>query len=264
MPKRYHWLKLKEDFFDAEEIRLIEEMDNGKDYVIFLLKLRLKSINTNGYLYFKNLMPYDDKMLATITNTNIDIVRSALKVFTELGMISKKENGEIYMEQIQDLIGNEGESAERMRRLRERERMKSLPPASQCDGDVQKSDIDIDIDIDIEKDIDKEKDKKIRQVMDAYNHIFKDLWSKALKLTKERRAHISQRLNTFTVDELITAIKNVRDSEFHCGKNDRNWKATPEFIFRNDTQVDKWLAERKEGQSEDRPFKYLLQRDEDL
>ena len=42
--KKYFWLKLKNNFFDREEIKLIEAMINGKDYIIFYMKMILKSI----------------------------------------------------------------------------------------------------------------------------------------------------------------------------------------------------------------------------
>ena len=37
--KRYYWLKLKRDFFKRHDIRIIEDMPNGKDY---------ESINTRN------------------------------------------------------------------------------------------------------------------------------------------------------------------------------------------------------------------------
>ena len=40
--KRYYWLKLKENFFDDETIRYIEEQDNGIQYSNIYLKLSLK------------------------------------------------------------------------------------------------------------------------------------------------------------------------------------------------------------------------------
>lgn len=107
MAKKFYWLKLKDDFFDTEEIKLIENMENGKDYIIFLLKLRLKSINSEGLLNFKGIMPYNEKMLSTITNTNIDIVKSALEILQKLKLISIFDDGTIYMEQIKELIGSE-------------------------------------------------------------------------------------------------------------------------------------------------------------
>ena len=37
--KKYYWLKLKKDFFKRHDIQIIENMPNGKDYVLFYLKL---------------------------------------------------------------------------------------------------------------------------------------------------------------------------------------------------------------------------------
>ena len=39
--KRYYWLKLKRDFFKRHDIRIIESQENGKDYVLFYLKMLL-------------------------------------------------------------------------------------------------------------------------------------------------------------------------------------------------------------------------------
>jgi len=43
-------LKLRNDFFYRKEIRLIESMPNGKEYIVFYLKLLLISIENNGKL----------------------------------------------------------------------------------------------------------------------------------------------------------------------------------------------------------------------
>ena len=43
--KKYYWLKLKRDFFKRHDIRIIEEMPNGKDYILFYNKLLLESID---------------------------------------------------------------------------------------------------------------------------------------------------------------------------------------------------------------------------
>ena len=81
MIKKYFWLKLKNDFFDREEIKLIEAMPNGKDYIIFYMKLLLKSIENNGKLFFRNTIPYSAEMLANVTNTNIDTVKVSVDIF---------------------------------------------------------------------------------------------------------------------------------------------------------------------------------------
>ena len=48
--KRYYWLKLKQDFFDNDAIKIIESMENGKDYIILLLKMKLRALKSDGYL----------------------------------------------------------------------------------------------------------------------------------------------------------------------------------------------------------------------
>jgi len=81
MSKRYYWLKLKHDFFEQQEVRIIEQMPGGKDYVLFYLKLLCKSVTTEGKLRFNEQIPYDEEMLSVITNTDAQIVHEAVKVF---------------------------------------------------------------------------------------------------------------------------------------------------------------------------------------
>ena len=144
--KKFYWLKLKRDFFKRHDIRIIEEMPNGKDYVLFYLKLLLESIDHEGSLRFSDTIPYNEQMLSVVTNTNVDIVRSAMKLFVDLQLIEIFDDQTIFMGEVEKLIGSESESAERMRRLRQNQR------ASLCDGDVRNSDIEIEK----EKEIDKE------------------------------------------------------------------------------------------------------------
>ena len=86
MSKKYYWLKLDRNFFKRHDIRIIEDMPNGKEYVLFFMKLLVESIDHEGSLRFNDLIPYNDQMLSTITNTNIDIVRSAIKLFQLLSL----------------------------------------------------------------------------------------------------------------------------------------------------------------------------------
>ena len=121
--KRYYWLKLKKDFFKRHDIKIIEEMDNGKDYILFYLKLLCESVDHEGSLRFSDAIPYSEKMLATITNTNIDIVRNAMRVFTELQMVEILDDATIFMSEVNKMIGSECDSAQRVRNLREKNRL---------------------------------------------------------------------------------------------------------------------------------------------
>ena len=113
--KKYYWLKLKRDFFKRHDIRIIEEMPNGKDYILFYLKLLLESIDHEGNLRFSDAIPYNEQMLSVVTNTNVDIVKAAMDLFISLGMIEVFDDQTIYMNEVEKLIGSETASAERKR-----------------------------------------------------------------------------------------------------------------------------------------------------
>ena len=149
--KRYYWLKLKEDFFKRHDIRIIEAMPNGKDYIIFYLKLLCESCGREGRLRFNHEIPYNEEMLATITNTNVDVVRSAVKIFTSLQMMEVLDDGTYFLTKVQSMIGSETGAANRKRAYRNK--LLIGTSSGQCPLDIEK-----DIDIDIEKD--KEGNKK--------------------------------------------------------------------------------------------------------
>lgn len=161
----YYWLRLKRDFFKRHDIRVVEEMENGKDYILFYLKLLCESVDHEGYLRFSDEIPYNEKMLSTITNTNIDIVRVAIKVFSELGMMDIMDDGTYYMSGVERMIGiaEQDEHTRESTRLRVqayRERKKQSEALTKrysnvtCNGDI-------DIELDIE--LDKESDKNIKE-----------------------------------------------------------------------------------------------------
>ena len=159
MNKKYYWLKLKEDFFEEDTISWIEEQENGIYYINFYLKLCLKSLKSDGIL-IRNvgnmLVPYDAKQLSKITNTDVDTVRVAMELFKNIGLIEILESGEIYLNQLQNMVGSETNKAQLMRDKRQRDKekgnnvTKALP---NCYTEIEKEK-------EIEKEIDKEKDKK--------------------------------------------------------------------------------------------------------
>ena len=69
--RKFYWLKLKHDFFKRHDIRILEEMENGKDYILFYLKLLLESISHEGQLRFSETIPYNEKMLSVINDLSV-------------------------------------------------------------------------------------------------------------------------------------------------------------------------------------------------
>jgi predicted phage replisome organizer len=151
--EKFYWLKLKRDFFKRHDIKVVESMDNGKEYILFYMKLLLESVDHNGNLRFNETIPYNEKMLATITDTNIDIVRNAMKIFTELKLIDIMDDSTIYMNEVNNMIGIQTYGAERKQLQRQNNNVNLL---SGHKGDICPPDIDKEIELDKEIEIKKE------------------------------------------------------------------------------------------------------------
>lgn len=160
--KKYFWLKLKRDFFKRHDIRIVEAMPNGKDYILFYLKLLLESVDHNGALRFSDTVPYNADMLAIITNTNVDIVRAAMKVFEQLQMIEILDDETIYMLETEKMIGSETAAAERKRRQRAAEN--TAKPASLTPTCDNVTDTSQNSHIELEKEKEKEKEKEEKNI----------------------------------------------------------------------------------------------------
>lgn len=123
----FYWLQLREDFFDEEAISWLEEQPNGKDYCLFYLKLCLKSLKTNGIMIRQVgqiYVPYDANKLAEITRTDVDTVVVSLELLKQIGLIKILDNGEIYLPNVENMIGSKSVGAfkrEQQRRLQGRQ-----------------------------------------------------------------------------------------------------------------------------------------------
>jgi predicted phage replisome organizer len=84
--KKYYYMRLKEDFFDSDEIKIIESQPNGYMYSNILLKLYLKSLKRTGKLMVTDLIPYTLESLSKVLGHNIDTVRNAIAIFKEAGI----------------------------------------------------------------------------------------------------------------------------------------------------------------------------------
>lgn len=152
---KFYWLQLKEDFFDDDAIEWLEEQKNGKEYSLFYLKLCLKSLKTNGVLIRKvgdMLVPYDAKKLAEITKTNIDTVVIAMKLLEQIGLIKILENGEIYIEQLENMIGSQSIGAFKKQQQRRIGRTNVPSMSANCPIEKEKE-------IELEKDISNSNNK---------------------------------------------------------------------------------------------------------
>ena len=95
--KKYYYLRLKDNFFDSDELKILESMKDGYLYSNILLKLYLRSLKNDGKLVVNERIPYSADMLASVTGHQVGTIKQALSVFKDLGLIDVLDNGEIYM-----------------------------------------------------------------------------------------------------------------------------------------------------------------------
>ena len=201
--KKYYWLKLKRDFFKRHDIQIIEDMPNGKDYILFYLKLLAESVDHNGNLRFSDEIPYNEQMLSTITRTNVDIVRSAIKMFESLGMLEIMDDGTYFMKEVQKMLGSETYWAEQKRL----QRSKQLS-IGQCPTSPSKS---IEKEKDIDKDIDKEKNTKKEKKFSIEDEFENPEVLASLNEFIKMRKLIKKPLTDFALHKICNKLKKFSD-----------------------------------------------------
>ena len=118
--QKYYYLKLVDNFFDRDEMIILESMPDGYLYSNILLKLYLRSLKNTGKLMFNDRIPYNSTMLANVTRHPVAVVEKAIDIFRQLGLVEILDNGAIYMLDIQNFIGKSSTEADRKRNYRRR------------------------------------------------------------------------------------------------------------------------------------------------
>ena len=139
--KKYFYLKLKDSFFSSEEMLVLESVPDGMIYQNIYLRMCLLSLKSEGALTFKDMLPYDLKMLSSVLRVDIAQMKMALELFEQLGLVTKTDNEVLFMSDIQALIGQSSTEAERIARYRKRiaesNNVTEMLPDTECTKSVQ-------------------------------------------------------------------------------------------------------------------------------
>ncbi|MDR2278589.1 MAG: phage replisome organizer N-terminal domain-containing protein [Vagococcus sp.] len=139
--KRYYWLQLKTDFFDQKEIKLLRKIAGGDTYTVIYLKMLLASLKDDGKLYFESIGDNFAEEISLLIDEEPENVAITLNFLETKQLIEVIEDDEYFLNRVPEMVGSESYSAERMRRLRAKEKQKELQSddeTSQCDSDVTK------------------------------------------------------------------------------------------------------------------------------
>lgn len=157
-PKRYFWLKLHKDFFQRKEIKRLRKIAGGDTYTIIYLKMLLRSIMSDGKLYFDGLEDDFASELALDLDEKEENVQITIQYLLKSGLLEMRSDEEYYLPDTKDSTGCETAVASRVRKHRERKK------ALQCNADVTQvkrlCNGEIEKELEIDKEIDKEIDNK--------------------------------------------------------------------------------------------------------
>ena len=156
--KKYYYLKLKDNFFDSDEMIVLESAPDGYLYSNILLKIYLRSLKNDGKLMFNDFIPYDSFILSKIVRHPVGVVEKAINTFKQLGLIDIMDNGAIYITNIQSFIGQSSTEADRKRIYRDRiesEKQSTLLIEDKC-PDKRTPEIELEKELELDTELDKE------------------------------------------------------------------------------------------------------------
>ena len=242
--RKFYWIKLKKDFMSSDAVDFLMSQKNGAEYVVLYQMLCLMTVKTNGKLerqLNEVIIPYDvEKIQRDTKYFNIDTVRTALNLYTNLGLIYKDDNGCLSIADYENLVGSESGSAERVRRFRNLKALhcnSEVTEKKQLCNELSNTEIEIDKEIDKDKDIDRlfidknskdirsssNEEKELNEPCDAVAH------KKTKKFVKPTIEEIEKFAHEYNLRNLDAQYfyDYYESNGWMVGKNHmKDWKAT--------------------------------------
>nr|DAO85270.1 MAG TPA: replisome organizer protein [Caudoviricetes sp.] len=245
---RNYWLRLKKDFFSQPKMRKLRRIAGGDTYTIIYLKMELLSINDEGHLYFEGIEENFVEEIALKIDEDPENVQVTISYLLHQGLLEQEDENTFLLPEVLGCIGSEVDSAERVRRYRERK-------ALQCNGEVLLGNVSVTAS-NTEIDRDKEKNNKsniksnkdtskstvtdepkekipYQAILDAYTSTCKSL-QRCTILSDKRKSAIKARFASgYTLEDFETVFKKAENSKFLKGGNDRDWRASFDWLIKD-------------------------------
>ena len=260
MGKRYYWLKLKDDFFVDKRVKKLRKIAGGDTYTIIYLKMMLSTLNNDGVIEYEGVEESLAEELALALDEDADNVQITLEFLLKTGLLVDLGNSKFEMPVAKECMGSETSGAQRVRDYRERQK------ALQCNTDVT----EVKHLCNVEKEKEKEKDKReninYQEIADMYNDTCVS-FPRLTTLSEARKKAIRARLNNYSVDDFETLFKKAEASKFLKGGNDRNWRATFDWLIKDSNMakvLDGNYDDKKNAPVKNNSFNNFQQNDYDF
>lgn len=240
--KRYFWLKLYDDFFTSKRIKKLRSIAGGDTYTIIYLKMQLKALKTEGYLYFDGVMSDFAEELALDLDENADDVRVTIQFLLGVGLLETNNEDAYKLTYMDKLIGSENASAQRVRDHRAKQK------ALHCNTDVTEVKRSCNAEIDIEIELEKDKEhipapKEPKHSFGEYGHV---------KLKDSEYAKLIEKYGKGKADEYIQFLDEYIER--------KGYKAKSHYLCIGNWVVDA-VAERERKKKPEGKYGSMMQND---
>lgn len=221
--KKFFWIKLRPDFFNDPYIKLLRRMAGGDTYTIIYLKMLVISAPTNGMIYFQGAGSDIAEELAIVLDENIEDVRALLAYLEAKNLITHPEiTQDLFLVASADLTGSEVDSAQRVRKFRERQKQKALQSNADVTNGNDKLEIEKEKEIDKELEKEPETDTPYRRLVAVYES---NGFGTISSITSQK---LNDELKDFTeknndVNESVEVIKKAFEIAVLNGANNLNY-----------------------------------------
>ena len=190
-------------------------------------------------------------MLACVTDTEQDVVHSALCALTELGLVEVLEDRTLYLPGVAKLLDSETYAARRKREMKEASSASrgnfppgsgNFPPSPGNFAPEKEIEKESELKPEIESDLQKEKELTVpdgtvcrasdaRRIMDAWNSLG---LQQLVKVTgsSARAGMLRARVKEYGVEAVLAAIGKVSRSAFLRGQNEKRWVITFDWFLK--------------------------------
>lgn len=207
-PKRYFWLKLHRDFFQRKDIKRLRKIAGGDTYTIIYLKMLLKSIMSEGALFFDNLEDDFVSELALDIDEDVENVKITVQYLLKVGLLECVSDTEYSLPDAQNNTGAETAAASRMRRSRAKN---ELLKRNNVTSMLQNGYGEIEIEIEKELEIDNKNCRLSDKSSTVVSEIIDYLNQKTGKHFRKSIANTTRAINArikegFTLDDFKAVI----------------------------------------------------------
>lgn len=216
--KKYYWLKLKKEFFKQKTIKKMRQLSGGEVYALIFLEMLTIATETEGVIYYENIESTPEEELALTLDEDVNAVKMTVSMLRMMNLLEDCKNGDFFLPDAVKMTGSESESAERMRRMREKHKADNentqkiesgntglLPEASHCDAGVTESDA-------------SHCDGDVTECNEGKTGMIPNMPAPengSQKVKNSLKAATALGLDDSTTDTSVTLCKNVQNSDEH-------------------------------------------------